>query len=534
MLIFFLPAAVLSAQNYDSLGRTCYVDSSNGNDGNDGLSESSPKRTLAAVPSDCAVVRFKRGSVYQGRLDIPYSSNIQVYTNYGRATDPLPHFMVSHDPGQGPVIITFKGPITFDGLYLSGARGDNTMVHDFTPDSNGKIDGIVGGVAAFLGGATTFINNEIDDSDIGIMVAGQNTLVKGNYVHDLIMGIDEEPGVDPNLVGGAEGIFVNTANCEVCYNSFVNCTGPARWVGGFVDCDGGATEISAQATDDPNANIYNVHIHHNYSYNCCGFFEVASFFDDSGQNRRGTVRDISLHDNVIIDSGWMGLLQVNNTILRNVQFYNNTLIQRPGSVNEGMLWSIFTATSSGFTGGVVDRDTVFLTNNLFVLDRVTPDPQFQIHENFNSQNNIVRTYSGTGDADYNDLGFANIAGNEAGDFDLTRQGSPAVDTGVMHLDNQFDYFDRTRPNGGGPDIGAFEYYGGSSATTPPGTGMIGDTNSDGVINIVDALLVAQYYVGLNPAAFNPAPADADCDGDVDIVDALRIAQYYVGLISRFC
>jgi hypothetical protein len=35
----------------------------------------------------------------------------------------------------------------------------------------------------------------------------------------------------------------------------------------------------------------------------------------SATNRRDTVRDISLHDNVIIDSGWMGLLQVNNTIL---------------------------------------------------------------------------------------------------------------------------------------------------------------------------------------------------------------------------
>jgi hypothetical protein len=276
MLLFFLSCFVLFGQsggdNYDSLGTVCYVDSVNGNDSNNGLSESAPKKTLAAIPSDCVVVRFKRGSTFYGRLDIPYSSQVQVYTNYGSKSDPLPHFIVSHDPGQGPVIITFKGELTFDGLYLSGARGDGTMDHDFTPDENGKIDGIVGGVGAFLGGATTFINSEIDDCDIGLMVAGQNTLVRGNYVHDLVMGIDADPGVDPNMVGGAEGIFVNTANVEVCYNTFVNCTGPARWVGGYVDCDGGATEISAQATDDPNANIYNVHIHHNYSCNCCGFF----------------------------------------------------------------------------------------------------------------------------------------------------------------------------------------------------------------------------------------------------------------------
>jgi hypothetical protein len=62
----------------------------------------------------------------------------------------------------------------------------------------------------------------------------------------------------------------------------------------------------------------------------------------------------------------------------------------------------------------------------------------------------------------------------------------------------------------------------------------GDVDEDGSIDIVDALLVAQYYVGLNPSDFNAAYADVDCDGGVDIVDALLIAQHYVGLISEFC
>ena len=58
--------------------------------------------------------------------------------------------------------------------------------------------------------------------------------------------------------------------------------------------------------------------------------------------------------------------------------------------------------------------------------------------------------------------------------------------------------------------------------------------SDGTVDIVDALLVAQYYVGLNPSPFNQDAADANCDGNVDIIDALLIARYYVGLISGFC
>lgn len=66
-----------------------------------------------------------------------------------------------------------------------------------------------------------------------------------------------------------------------------------------------------------------------------------------------------------------------------------------------------------------------------------------------------------------------------------------------------------------------------------GNGTLGDVNGDGTIDIVDALLTAQYYVGLNPAGFNPDAADVDCNGSVDIVDALLIARYYVGIITEF-
>jgi endoglucanase len=76
----------------------------------------------------------------------------------------------------------------------------------------------------------------------------------------------------------------------------------------------------------------------------------------------------------------------------------------------------------------------------------------------------------------------------------------------------------------------------TSVPTPGATKtgiLLGDVNENGGIDIVDALLVAQYYVGLEPADFNPEAADVTKDGAIDIVDALRIAQYYVGLISGF-
>ncbi len=70
-----------------------------------------------------------------------------------------------------------------------------------------------------------------------------------------------------------------------------------------------------------------------------------------------------------------------------------------------------------------------------------------------------------------------------------------------------------------------------SVTPTPGSGLSGDVNSSGTVDIVDALLIAQYYVGLPVSNFNTAVADTNCNGTIDIVDALRVAQYYVGLLT---
>ncbi len=59
----------------------------------------------------------------------------------------------------------------------------------------------------------------------------------------------------------------------------------------------------------------------------------------------------------------------------------------------------------------------------------------------------------------------------------------------------------------------------------------GDVNHDNNVDIIDALLIAQYYVGSDPQPFYPEQADVNNDGNIDIVDALLVAQAYVGLIE---
>ncbi|MBN2737045.1 MAG: glycoside hydrolase family 11 protein [Spirochaetales bacterium] len=61
--------------------------------------------------------------------------------------------------------------------------------------------------------------------------------------------------------------------------------------------------------------------------------------------------------------------------------------------------------------------------------------------------------------------------------------------------------------------------------------FIGDVNDDESINIIDALLVAQYYVGIKPDIFIQDNADVNIDLKIDILDSLLISQCYVGIIA---
>ncbi|MBN2736203.1 MAG: glycoside hydrolase family 9 protein [Spirochaetales bacterium] len=70
-------------------------------------------------------------------------------------------------------------------------------------------------------------------------------------------------------------------------------------------------------------------------------------------------------------------------------------------------------------------------------------------------------------------------------------------------------------------------------TETPSPVLKGDADQSGVVNIVDALLTAQYYVNIINTIDEEA-ADVNCDNQVNIVDALLIAQYYVKMIDEFC
>jgi hypothetical protein len=118
-------------------------------------------------------------------------------------------------------------------------------------------------------------------------------------------------------------------------------------------------------------------------------------------------------------------------------------------------------------------------------------------------------------------------------YDPENDGTGLQSLGVHEHWNNSQDKQYTRNLGTGNGIELLNTKSGPTPTNPP-TGNLGDVDNDGGIDIIDALLIAQFYVNLNPQNFDQNNADTDCDGEIDIIDALLVAQYYVNLITQFC
>jgi CSLREA domain-containing protein len=129
-------------------------------------------------------------------------------------------------------------------------------------------------------------------------------------------------------------------------------------------------------------------------------------------------------------------------------------------------------------------------------------------------------------------------------------GSPAIDAGGNDCPPPLtDQRGTSRPLDGNHDgvsrcdIGAYELNPSETTTTTTSTSTstttiavrCGDVNGDGAVNIGDALIVAQYDVGLRTCGQSPfghpERCDVNRDGGCNIGDALRMAQCDVGLVS---
>ncbi len=125
-------------------------------------------------------------------------------------------------------------------------------------------------------------------------------------------------------------------------------------------------------------------------------------------------------------------------------------------------------------------------------------------------------------------GTANVAGFEAAGtdpnaaLDLLVITWEAVGEGTAIIDIEVDSLADEATNTIGTPVGI-------DNTIIVTSFALGDVNHDNAVTIVDALLVAQFYVG-QAVSIDESLADVNEDGSITIVDALLIAQYYVGTI----
>src|SRR5450759_1366705 len=412
-----------------AVGTNYYVNSSSGNDGSSGTSSSSPWSSLGPVnnrtfgPGDC--VNLPRGSSWTGG-----GGNSATLTIKGSGASGSPITVQAYGSGSNPTIIN-NGSNLSRGIVIQAPW---TVVQNLTVRDVHETGIYAGGGIDHL----VIRSNEIVNTGFGIRVDSQYNLITGNNIHDLKMIVNTQGGDDDY---GAQAVLLEGPNNEVSYNRMTNCNVPSYDYG----MDGSAVEFFGNAD--------NSLVHHNYSYN-------LNAFDEVGSGGGGLARNITVADNLIIQSGQIEVLHINGTYgstVANFRFINNTVVDT-GSKGAYSLFYI-SATPS-------DPNIFQVRNNIFYINNYSFGMQNSVP--FTHDHNIYYLMNSSTQLGFSlgagekiaDPQFVNVGG---GDYHL-KAGSPAIDSAASPAPFNTDYDGKAVPSGAGPDMGAYEY-GGATAPT---------------------------------------------------------------------
>lgn len=404
---------------------TYYLDSNNGIDESDGLSEENAWKSLERVmqtklkPGD--VIRIKRGSEFRGTLIINDSGTSDkpiLLTDYGNENLQAPAFS---NPVFEPQNNQFGNCIRLKGSYIivENMYCHNTVA-DLPEDAGGFLTMWELGAIYIDKNAQYCIvrNNELYDCGVGIKSYGPYSKIENNYIHDCNRVLKK-------WGWGPIAIWLGGDNQEVSYNRIINYKavdpnitwGPNSYGGG---ADGGAIEI-----DDARYPKSNISIHHNYSSDCQGFIEVT--WTDVAQNP--AYLDFSIHHNVSDDyqqfiAMWRGA---------NFKIENNTIIRRKKNVND---WGVFNITQYN-SKNLIRNNIVVVENDIVVFNvgnKGTAKPNNIIENNLywaaSGELNIGLEGPGSS-AIFSNPMFLNYSNpNKAIDFSLT-ENSPAIGLGAL-------------------------------------------------------------------------------------------------------
>lgn len=418
-------------------GRTFYIDSVNGDDSLDGLTEATAWKshtmaaTAALLPGD--TVAFKRGSMFTGPLFIRDSGadgRRITLTAYGDGEPP--HFTNPNDRDMNGNAIRLAGSwIIVENLYF----------HDTPPTRlAGRPQSIfrMGALYNMAGANHNIIrHNTFISCTKAIQSAGEFTLITHNYLdgpdHPLWIG-------DSGLDGwGPIGIHLGIGNQEIAYNTIKNYLTTDSPYGS----DGGAIEL-----DDGRYHKDNFYIHHNYTEGNAGFLESSWELDYLPEVQE--VHNLRVAFNVNYDGqDWILMWAP----CRDCYFDNNTVIRTNafGSPANDLAFLAF--------------EGIYFRNNLFIFSTSTPyegDGAAHIFTEGNWYFNPVDSSASYGDEHAAGSGDPRLVDLIGGNYQLTCD-SPLRGRGInLSASNLLDFSGSSLPSEGGWDVGALQAQGCSS------------------------------------------------------------------------
>ncbi|MGQ0826930.1 MAG: T9SS type A sorting domain-containing protein [Bacteroidota bacterium] len=400
------------------LSATNYYIKNGGNDSNGGISDATAWSSINKImshpfnPGD--TIFFKKGSVWTGtNLHISRSGasgNPIVFTTYGNGTKPT-----IKNPGAGQwtnCIQLFADWIIVDGFIADGA--DYSGVYIGSGSDNNVIR-----------------NCDAKNVGLGFELSGQYNLITHCSAGQLKMIVNTPGGNNDDY--GAMGVLVTNSFNEVSYSRFDSCYAPSY---DFFE-DGGAIEFYG--------NVSSCYIHHNWSYNSEGFFEVGG--SSSNQCKNNVIAYnvfVSTRNQKIM---WLHVSGGFGILLENLRIENNTFVATgPGPMPS--------PTAIGSTG-TLSSTSVVLRNNIIYTENwsyiITEPAIVHDHNLFYKTNGStnIGIPLGTGEVVADPL-FMNM---NAKDLHL-QSSSPAINAGT-NLGYTSDF--ENNPVGSMPDMGAYEF-----------------------------------------------------------------------------
>ncbi len=342
-------AAVLTTTTWAS-AQEYYLDADAGDDQNDGLSEATPKRTLASVA----------GSGFGG------GGYEALYLKAGTAN----HYETSGLSVRSAIVSRY-GPDSAERPVIAGT---GTGFGGVTVGQNGVLDGIKvigsGRVGISVQGPGAEVRDcEVDGSggafELGFGIMGEGNRVHHNVVHHL-SAMSGDSG-DMNTSGGAEAYMVMASDNEIAFNVALEAHGPNSTLGGS---EGGCLEI---VNGTAGSTISGVLFHHNYCEQSVGLFEGCSGNfqgTDVIQENHGKIEDSLIAYNLSVDAMWLYLLQPVNTDFKNLVFEHNTIVHTPNNhlIEQAArdMFGLNVEEDAGYTG-VLEPGEITVRNNIFAV-----------------------------------------------------------------------------------------------------------------------------------------------------------------------